>query len=150
MQINASVDYAVRAVVEIASSSDVVRKKDLVSAQDMPTRFLENILAQLVRSGILTATRGPQGGYSMARPATEVTVADIVRAVDGPLAAVRGLAPEGVTYPPNVRAVQDVWIAVRASLRTVLEGTTVDDLVAGSLPEPVTGLLKHPGARRRR
>lgn len=150
MQINASVDYAMRAIVAIAASGELVRKRDIAQADEIPERFLENLLAQLVRSGLLSATRGPQGGYALARPAAEITVADVVRALDGPLATVRGLAPEEVEYPPQSALIRDVWIAVRASMRVVLESTTIEDLLASSLPTPVEELLDQPGAWRRR
>lgn len=151
MQVTAKVDYAVRAMVEIASSPDrLLRKRELAEAQDIPPRFLENILVQLVRAGLLAAARGAHGGYTLARPASELTVADVVRAIDGPLAAVRGAPPEQWDYPPSSAHVQEVWVALRASLRSVLEETTIDALVTGDLPEGLRALLDTPGAWERR
>lgn len=151
MQVNAKVDYAVRAVVEIASSPGrLVRKQELSDAQDIPPRFLENILVQLVRTGLLTATRGAHGGYSLARPASVTTVADIIRAIDGPLAGVRGAPPEQLEYPLSSSHVQEVWVALRASMRAVLEETTVEALVNGRLPPVTRRLLDQPGAWERR
>lgn len=151
MQVNARVDYAVRAVVEIAGAHGaVMRKKELSETQAIPERFLENILAQLVRTGVLAGTRGPQGGYTLGRPADRITVADIVRAVDGPLAAVRGIPPEQLEYPESTRPIQTVWIAVRASLRAVLERVTIADLEGAALPSDITALLDQPGAWERR
>jgi Rrf2 family protein len=150
VQVNARVDYAVRAVVEVAIADGIVRKKELSDRQDIPERFLENILAQLVRTGILVGTRGPQGGYALGRDAASVSVADIVRAIDGPLAAVRGVPPERLEYADAARPLKDVWIALRASIRAVLEETTIQDIVNGSLPSEVTSLLDQPGAWERR
>ncbi|WP_345762001.1 RrF2 family transcriptional regulator [Diaminobutyricibacter sp. McL0608] len=153
MQVNARVDYALRAVVQIASAGTdggVTTKRELSTSQHIPARFLENILLQLVRSGILIATRGSQGGYSLGRPAAEISVADVVRAIDGPLAGVRGAPPEQIDYPETSRSVQAIWIALRASMRTVLEGTSVEALVTGDLPDVAEELLGRPGAWERR
>ncbi|MFT4122497.1 MAG: Rrf2 family transcriptional regulator [Microbacteriaceae bacterium] len=151
MQVNARVDYAIRAVVEVAASGgELVRKRRLSEAQEIPERFLENILAQLVRTRILAASRGPQGGYTLERDAVDITIADIVRAVDGPLAAVRGIPPERLEYPQSSAVLRDVWVAVRSALRTVLERVTIDDLVRGELPEDVRELVSQPGAWERR
>jgi len=150
MQVNARLDYALRAVIEVARSETVVRKKELSERQDIPERFLEQILAQLVRSGILLGTRGPQGGYGMARPPERVAVADVVRAIDGPLAAVRGLPPEDAEYPESAAVLRDLWVALRASIRSVLEETTIADLAQGRLPEDLHDLLDAPDAWRRR
>ena len=150
MQINARVDYALRAVIGVACAEDAVRKREIAIEQDIPERFLEQILAQLVRSGILVGTRGPQGGYALVRPAAQISVADIVRAIDGPLAAVRGLPPEDVEYVDNARALRDLWVALRASIRSILEETTIDDLVRGRLPDDVQELLMPPDVWHRR
>lgn len=150
MQVNARVDYALQAVIEIARSDAIVPKKVLSERNDIPARFLEQILAQLVRSGILIGSRGPQGGYELAREAANVSVADVVRAIDGPLAAVRGLPPESLVYSDGMSALRDLWVALRASMRHVLENTTIADLAAGELPDEVRDVLAEPGAWRRR
>ena len=153
MQVNARVDYALRAVVQVASTAgqgSLTTKRELSTAQLIPARFLENILLQLVRSGILIATRGSQGGYSLGRAAADISVADVVRAIDGPLAGVRGAPPEQIDYPENSRHVQSIWIALRASMRSVLEETSVEALVTGDLPPVAEELLARPGAWERR
>lgn len=151
MQVSARVDYALRAVVQISLRPDAVTtKRELSDSQEIPARFLENILVQLVRSAILVAERGARGGYRLGRPAAEISVADVVRAIDGPLAGVRGSPPEQISYPESTRAVQSVWVALRASMRTVLEVTTIEAIAAGQLPAAATNLLEHPGAWERR
>ncbi|MEY2848670.1 MAG: hypothetical protein RI885_1335 [Actinomycetota bacterium] len=151
MQVNAKVDYAVRAVVEIARRPEtLVSKRELAEAQDIPSRFLENILIQLTRAGLLVVTRGAQGGYTLARAASETTVADVVRAIDGPLAGVRGAPPEDWRYPSGSTHIQEVWVALRASMRSVLEETTIDALISGDLPAVTRELLDRPGAWERR
>lgn len=150
MQVTARVDYALRAVVGIARHDGVMRKTDLATAEAIPARFLEQILAVLVRSGILIGSRGASGGYQLARPGSEISVADVVRAIDGPLAGVRGTSPEQLDYPPQSSAVRDLWVALRASMRVVLEETTIDNLVSDELPDAVRSLLDQPGAWKRR
>ena len=151
MRVTAKVDYAVRAVVELAASAPAAVKGDeLASRQGIPFKFLENILAELRRAGILQSQRGTDGGYWLTVPAGEVSVADIVRAVEGPLADVRRTPPEDLDYPGAAQALQRVWLAARASLRDVLEVVTVADIVTGRLPAPVEDLLAQPGAWERR
>ncbi|MFI5084469.1 MAG: RrF2 family transcriptional regulator [Actinomycetales bacterium] len=151
MHITAKADYALRAMIELAlQADDVVTGERLAAAQDIPGKFLEAILTELRRAGLLVARRGVRGGYLLGRAAESITVADVIRAVDGPLAGVRGERPENVVYPDSSAALQDVWIAVRVSLRTVLEATTVDDLAHGRLPPAVAALLGEPGAWSRR
>jgi Rrf2 family protein len=151
VQVSARVDYAMRAVVQIAQRPDsVTTKRELSELQDIPGRFLENILLQLVRSNVLAVTRGSQGGYSLAHAATSITVADVVRAIDGPLAGVRGAPPEQLDYPESSKQVQAIWVALRASMRSVLEDTTIDALVTGVLPPVANELLRQPGAWTRR
>lgn len=148
---NARVDYAVRAVVQIASRPEAVTtKRELSETQGIPARFLENILVQLVRSAVLVASRGARGGYSLGRPPIEISVADVVRAIDGPLAGVRGAPPEQIEYPASSRHVQEIWVALRSSMRSVLEDTTIEALVSGELPPVVIELLGQPGAWERR
>jgi len=144
MQLTAKADYAVRAVVELArSNSDSPRRVDSVAtAQRIPVSFLENILAQLRSTGIVRNRRGPTGGYWLARPAAEIDLADIIRAVEGPLVGVRGQPPEEVEYVGSAAALQQVWVALRANLRKVLENVTVADVAAGKLPTDVLALTR--------
>jgi Rrf2 family protein len=156
VRITAKVDYAVRAALELAAHESVhgsrsPMKGDAVArAQHVPGRFLEAILAELRRSGIVGSQRGADGGYWLARPASEVTVADIIRAVEGPLADVHGTPPEEVEYTGPAAELQRVWIATRVALREVLETTTLADIAAGDLPEPVTALASRPDGWARR
>ncbi|MCL2535830.1 MAG: Rrf2 family transcriptional regulator [Nocardiaceae bacterium] len=151
MHITARVDCAVRALVELAADSPELVKADALSgAQSIPPKFLEAVLADLRRGGLVSSRRGPDGGYWLARPAGEITVADVIRTLEGPLASVRGERPEDVTYEGSAESLQRVWIAVRVNLRTVLEGVTIADIAAGALPEFVGELTADPGAWRRR
>jgi Rrf2 family protein len=151
MRITAKVDYAVRAAVELAARPDGPTKGDqIAAAQHIPVKFLENILAELRRSGIVGSQRGSEGGYWLARPASSVSVADIIRAVEGPLADVHGTPPEELTYTGTATSLQEVWIATRASLRSVLETVTLADLAGGVLPASVTALVGAPEAWARR
>ncbi len=155
MRISSKVDYAVRAAAELAlrspSRQDGPTKGDtLGEAQGIPTKYLENILAELRRSGIVGSRRGAEGGYWLARPASEVTIADIIRAVEGPLADVRGEAPEELDYQGPAQPLERVWVATRVSLRSVLERVTLADLVLDDLPADVLSLLDQPDAWLRR
>ncbi|MDP9189628.1 MAG: Rrf2 family transcriptional regulator [Actinomycetota bacterium] len=141
MRISAKVDYAVRAALELAGAGDDPVKGDQISeAQGIPLKFLENILGELKHSGIVASRRGANGGYWLAKDPAEVTLGDIVRAVEGPLASVRGQGAEALSYEGGAKPLQDVWIALRANLRAVLDGTTLADVVAGELPKPVREL----------
>jgi Rrf2 family protein len=144
MRVTAKADYAVRATVELAgSAADAPRKVDeIAQAQGIPLSFLENILTQLRSAGIVRSQRGPEGGYWLAHPAAEVTLADVIRAVEGPLVGVRGQRPEEVAYGGSAEALQQVWIALRANLRKVLERTSVADVAAGKLPKEVIALTR--------
>jgi Rrf2 family protein len=148
MHVTAKADYAVRAVVELAGSSqESPRKVDQVAqAQKIPVSFLENILTQLRSSGVVRSQRGPEGGYWLARPATEISLADVIRAVEGPLVGIRGQRPEEIEYVGSAESLQQVWIAVRANLRNVLEHVTVADVAAGKLPKPVLALTRSEAA----
>jgi Rrf2 family protein len=148
MHVTAKADYAVRAVVELADSAqDSPRKVDEVAqAQNIPVSFLENILTQLRSSGIVRSQRGPEGGYWLAHPADEVNLAQIIRAVEGPLVGVRGQRPEEVEYIGSAESLQQVWIALRANLRKVLENVTVADVAAGRLPKEVLALTREEQA----
>ena len=145
MQISARSDYAIRALAELAAAgTGPVKSERLVQAQQIPARFLENILSELRHANLLLSQRGAEGGYWLARPANEITLADIIRAVDGPLANVRGQRPETVGYEGSAARLSEVWIAVRASLRAVLENVTLADLVEGPLPASVVELATQP------
>lgn len=138
MQISARADYALRALLTLAASDGgLVKGETLAAAQDLPLRFLENILTDLRRSGLVSSRRGAEGGYQLARPAAEIDVATVIRATDGPLAGVRGRRPEEAGYEGAAKHLQDVWIAVRVSLRQVLEVVTLADIASGDLPEIV-------------
>jgi Rrf2 family protein len=141
VRISAKADYAVRAAVELAAAPEGPMKGDRIAQQQgIPIKFLENILSQLNRSGLVHSQRGAEGGYWLARPANKITVADVIRAVDGPLANVRGLRPEAVAYDGTAKGLQEVWIAVRANLRAVLEKVTLADVAAGTLPRSISKL----------
>lgn len=146
-----------RAAAELAAAAGQrpLKRDQISAAQKIPNKFLETIMLELKHAGIVKSTRGADGGYSLARPATEISVADVIRAVDGPLANVRGERVETVEYEGHAKALRDVWVAVRASLRRVLETTTLQDLVDDHLPERVRELTTDPEAwislnRRRR
>jgi Rrf2 family protein len=147
MRVSAKADYAVRAAAELAAHEEGPVKGELLAeAQDIPLQFLEHILLELKHHGIVRARRGAKGGYWLARPADEVTVADIVRAVEGPIAHVQSTPPEAISYRGNAEPLQEVWIAVRASLRAVLEEVTLADLVNNDLPPIVGEMASAPDA----
>lgn len=147
MRVSAKADYAVRAAVELAAAGEGPTKGEkLAEAQEIPLQFLEHILLELKHSGIVRARRGAKGGYWLAKPADEVTVADVVRAVEGPIANVQSMPPESIEYRGSAEHLQEVWIAVRASLRSVLEEVTMADLVSGELPAIVGELTAAPEA----
>lgn len=147
MHISARVDYAMRALVVLAGSTEErVSCEALAEAQQIPTRFLEGILNQLRRAGIVASRRGNEGGYLLSRPAKDIMVADVIRALDGPLAEVRGMRPEQSEYKGPVEPLQTVWVAARASLRSVLEHVSVGDIATGRLPRKVTRLADDPDA----
>jgi Rrf2 family protein len=157
VRVSAKADYAVRAAAELAAAADTrpLKRDEISEAQHIPSKFLETIMLELKHAGIVKSTRGAGGGYALARPAAEISVADVIRAVDGPLANVRGERVETVVYEGAARALRDVWVAVRASLRRVLETTSLQDLVEDHLPERVRELTTDPEAwislnRRRR
>ncbi|MEV4006015.1 Rrf2 family transcriptional regulator [Actinomadura sp. NPDC049753] len=147
MRLSARVDYALRASAELAvAGSHPVTAVQLAEAQQIPPKFLENILGQLRRSGIVRSQRGPEGGYWLARPAERISMADIIRAIDGPLLGVRGERPEHVGYEGPARSLQEVWIALRASERSILEQVTLAHIAAGQLPPSVQKLTEDPSA----
>jgi Rrf2 family protein len=148
MRVSAKSDYALRASAELAAAEEArpLKAERIAEAQEIPIKFLESILLELKHAGVVRSQRGPEGGYALARPASEISLADVIRAVDGPLANVRGDRPENVTYHGPAARLTDVWIAVRASLRHVLESTSLEDLVDGDLPEHVEELARDPKA----
>ena len=152
MRVSAKVDYAVRALVELAAAggSGPVKGEAIAAAQQIPLKFTENILSDLRRAGIVSSQRGAVGGYWLSVPPESVTVADVIRYVEGPLADVRGEPPEEVEYTGAATALQDVWIATRATLRSVLETVTIADIAGGHLPDLVQRLAGDPDARSRR
>jgi Rrf2 family protein len=148
MRISAKADYAVRAAVELAASSGEkpLKAERIATAQEIPLNFLENILGELRHAGIVRSQRGADGGFRLAKAADQVTIADIIRAVEGPLASVRGGPPEEISYPGRSAALPRVWIAVRASLRSVVEHVTVADVAEGRLPPAIDQLAEDPEA----
>jgi Rrf2 family protein len=146
MQISARADYAVRAMVALAADGHTVKAEVLADQQGLPRKFLEAILADLRRSGLVASQRGPDGGHRLARAPETISVADIMRATDGPLAAVRGQRPEDLSYEGVTKPLQTVWVAVRASLRSVLDETTLADIASGELPAHVQHLAEVPDA----
>ncbi len=149
MRVTARADYAMRAVTELAAAGGTLLKRDeIASRQEIPIEFLESVMLALKHAGIVQSQRGASGGFRLARPADSISVADVVRAVDGPMLDVRGDRAEAIAYAGPAERVQDVWIAVRASLREILEGTSVQDIVDGKMPKPVTRLTDDPAAWR--
>ncbi len=146
MRVTAKVDYAMRAVVVLANAAsegaEPVKGDAIAAAQEIPGKYLENILGELRLSGIVRSQRGADGGYRLARPAGEISVADVIRAVEGPLANVRGEAPEELNYPNDVDSLQEVWIATRAALRSVLEEVSVSEIASGKLPRKLEKLVE--------
>lgn len=137
---------ALLTLVEKGEQGEPATAEALADAQGLPLKFLGAIMNDLRRAGLVTSRRGSEGGYRLNRPAGEVTVGDVMRALDGPLAEVRGLRPEAARYEGAARHLQDVWVAVRASLRRVLDNVTLDDVVSGRLPRSVAKLTEDPGA----
>jgi Rrf2 family protein len=142
MRVSAKVDYALRACAELAAAPPgPVKGERIATAQAIPPKFLENILLDLRHAGIVSSQRGAEGGYFLARPANEISVADVIRAVEGPIASVRGERPDNLTYEGAAAALTDVWLELRAAMRGVLEETSLADLVersgrvAGSRPD---------------
>ncbi|MFE7505190.1 RrF2 family transcriptional regulator [Promicromonospora sp. NPDC057488] len=148
MRISARADYAVRAAAELAAADQdgPVRAESLARAQDIPHRFLEGILSDLRRDGLVTSHRGAGGGYRLARPADSITIADVVRAVDGPLVFVRGNRPSDLEFQGAAAPLLHVWVALRANVRAVLETVSLADLVSGSLPDEVRALTEGESA----
>jgi len=148
MRVSAKTDYALRAAVELAAAPEgaQVKGERLATSQSIPLRFLENILLQLRHAGIVESRRGADGGYRLARPASEISLADVIRAIDGPLAGVSGQRPETLDFQGRSEPLREVWVAVRASLRAVLEHVTLADVASGDLPANVRALTEEPDA----
>ncbi len=141
----AKVDYAVRAMVELAANEPRRMSRDqLAQNQSIPPRYLEAVMLELRRNGLVIGQRGSSGGYSLGRPASEITVADVSRAVDGPLALVQGQRPENVAYSGASQHLADLWIGLRAAVRSVMERVTIEDLVCGELPADVRCMVADP------
>jgi Rrf2 family protein len=148
VRISAKTDYAVRAVAELAAAppGEPVKAERVATAQGIPLNFLENILGELRVANVVQSRRGPEGGFLLARPAAEISIADVIRAVDGPLAAVSGERPQNLEYSGPAAPLREVWIAVRANLRAILEEVTLADLANGRLPEHVARLTRDEDA----
>jgi Rrf2 family protein len=147
MRVSAKADYAVRAAVELATSDEGPVKGERIShAQDIPLKFLENILGELKHAGIVRSQRGTEGGYWLARDPDEITIADVIRAVEGPLASVRGESPESLSYSGSAEPLNKLWVAVRANLREVLETVTVANVANNELPDLIEEITADPNA----
>src|SRR5690349_24012363 len=147
MRVSAKVDYALRACAELAAAGEgPIKGERLSQAQEIPLKFLENILLDLKHAGLVQSQRGAEGGYWLAQPPEEIPLAEIIRAVEGPIANVRGMRPEQVEYAGAAASLREVWIAVRANLRSVLETVTLADLAAGRLPDQVVAIAADPDA----
>jgi Rrf2 family protein len=148
VNISAKSDYAVRAMLALAADDGgrPVKGETLAVSQQIPVKFLENILVDLRRAGLVASQRGAEGGYRLGRPASKITVADVIRAVDGPLANIRGVRPEAAEYDGAATALRDVWVAMRAALRSVLERVTIADVASGALPASLKKLIADPDA----
>jgi Rrf2 family protein len=145
MRVSAKVDYAVRAAVELAAAeSPPVKGDSIAQAQEIPLKFLENILGELRHAGLVRSQRGTEGGYWLARPAEEITIAEVIRAVEGPLATVRGASAETLKYGGTAAPLGKLWVAVRANLRAVLETVTLADIARDDLPALVDELTNDP------
>ena len=147
MRVSAKADYAVRAAVELAAAGKGPVKGERISqAQEIPLKFLENILGELKHGGLVRSQRGTEGGYWLARPAEGISIADVIRAVEGPLASVRGEPAETLAYSGTAEPLNKVWVAVRANLREVLEHVTVADIAENDLPNLVDKITSDPAA----
>jgi Rrf2 family protein len=147
VRVSAKADYAVRAMIELASGGEEgnpIKGDRIAEAQAIPLRFLENILGELRHAGLVQSRRGTDGGYWLAKPRDDITVADIVRAVEGPLATVRGEPADELTFEGGAKPLREVWIALRANIREILESVTLADVVADKLPEPVRAIAAQP------
>ena len=146
MRLSARVDYALRALSELAAANAPRTVDQLSAAQHIPNKYLESILGELRRDGLLRSQRGPEGGYRLARTADAISIADVIRALDGELANVRGSRPENLEYTGAAQPLQQVWIALRASERQILEGVSLAHVAGGEMPSLVADLVANPAA----
>ncbi|MEU7725286.1 Rrf2 family transcriptional regulator [Streptomyces sp. NPDC040724] len=148
MRISARADYAVRAALQLAASQDdgPVKAEAIADAQDIPHKFLEGILNDMRRGGLVLSQRGGNGGYRLAKPAGSISIADVIRVVDGPLVSVRGVRPPDLSYTGPAQALLPLWIALRANVREILDGVTLADVASSDLPSEVSALADTPGA----
>ena len=144
MHISAKAEYATRALLTLAAEGAPMTAEQVAVAQEIPVKFLENILVDLRRGGLVQSQRGNTGGYRLARPANEISIADVLRQMDGPLAEVRGTRPDQSTYAGSAEHLQEVWVAARAALRSVLEHVTLADVVKGKLPARISKMAADP------
>jgi Rrf2 family protein len=147
VQISAKTDYAVRALLSLAAREPNLTKVDaVVTEQGLPRKFVEAILGELRRAGLVRSQRGADGGYGLGRPAAEITIGSVIRAVDGPLAEIRGLRPDQTEYANVASHLPELWIAVRSALRSVLDEVTIAQLLSGKFPAHVRRLIDTPDA----
>ncbi|MEU9148499.1 Rrf2 family transcriptional regulator [Streptomyces sp. NPDC048349] len=148
MRISARADYAVRAALQLAAAQDdgPLKAEAIAEAQDIPHKFLEGILNDMRRGGLVLSQRGGNGGYRLAKPAGSISVADVIRVVDGPLVSVRGVRPPDLSYTGPAQSLLPLWIALRANVREILDGVTLADVAAADLPADVSALTDTPGA----
>jgi Rrf2 family protein len=147
VRVSAKVDYALRAAAELAAAGEgPVKGERIAQAQEIPLKFLENILLDLKHAGLVQSQRGAEGGYWLSRAPEEISLADVIRTVEGPIANVRGMRSEQVEYGGPAAPLREVWVAVRANLRSVLEAVTLADLAAGRLPDEVAAIAADPDA----
>ncbi|MFB7182248.1 RrF2 family transcriptional regulator [Streptomyces sp. NPDC056257] len=148
MRISARADYAVRAALQLAASQDdgPVKAEAIADAQDIPHKFLEGILNDMRRGGLVLSQRGGNGGYRLAKPAQSISIADVIRVVDGPLVSVRGVRPPDLSYTGPAQALLPLWIALRANVREILDGVSLADVASADLPADVSALADTPGA----
>jgi Rrf2 family protein len=145
MHVTAKVDYAVRAMVELAAADGgPIKGEAIANAQAVPLRFLENILIELRHARLVRSQRGSEGGYRLARPAETITIADVIRTVEGPIASIRSERPDELSYSGVAAPLREVWVALRASMRTVLETVTLADVATGQLPAEILRLTEAP------
>ncbi|WP_046776880.1 RrF2 family transcriptional regulator [Streptomyces yangpuensis] len=148
MRISARADYAVRAALQLAASQDdgPMKAEAIADAQDIPHKFLEGILNDMRRGGLVLSQRGGNGGYRLAKPATSISIADVIRVVDGPLVSVRGVRPPDLSYTGPAESLLPLWIALRSNVREILDGVTIADVATSDLPTDVSALADVPDA----
>ncbi|MFD0359686.1 RrF2 family transcriptional regulator [Streptomyces sp. NPDC127110] len=148
MRISARADYAVRAALQLAASQDdgPLKAEAIADAQDIPHKFLEGILNDMRRGGLVLSQRGGNGGYRLARPARSISIADVIRVVDGPLVSVRGVRPPDLSYTGPAESLLPLWIALRANVREILDGVSLADVASSDLPASVSALAQAPTA----